>query len=289
VSLAEKAIERFVAGPMRTSVREAAQGILKIATANVAGAIRAASVEKGRDPREMLLVAFGGAAPMLACEVAQQMEMRTVLVPPGAGVFSSLGLLLAEPLHDFVRTMLGPADKASPPRLNREFRLMEKKGAKLLTKEKVGPKDRVFTRFLDMRYEGQSYEIPVEIPKGSLSGETVQGAVRKFHDLHESRYGYKDEENAVEIVNLRVYCKGRTGKGLPREPAVKILSREKPDRDAYINGKWVTSCHVFDRPGGPTRGMRNGPCIIEDYDSTIVVPEGARYVIEHSGSLRITI
>ncbi len=143
VSLAEKAIERFVAGPMRTSVREAAQGILKIATANVAGAIRAASVEKGRDPREMLLVAFGGAAPMLACEVAQQMEMRTVLVPPGAGVFSSLGLLLAEPLHDFVRTMLGPADKASPSRLNREIRLMEKKGAKLLTKEAVGPNDRV--------------------------------------------------------------------------------------------------------------------------------------------------
>ena len=237
----------------------------------------------------MLLVAFGGAAPMLACEVAQKMEMRTVLVPPGAGVFSSLGLLLAEPLHDFVRTMLGPADKASPSRLDREFRSMEKKGAMILTKEEVGPKDRVFTRFLDMRYEGQSFEIPVEIPKGSLSGESVRVAVRRFHDLHESRYGYKDEENAVEIVNLRVYCKGRTGRGLPREPAVKAPLREKPDRDAYINGIWVASCHVFDRPGGPTRGVRNGPCIIEDYDSTIIVPEGATYVVEHSGSLRITI
>src|SRR5437867_830198 len=82
--------------------------------------------------------------PMHACEVAQQMEMRTVLVPPGAGVFSSLGLLLAEPLHDFVRTMLGPVDKASSSRLNQEFRLMEKKGAKLLTKEEVDPKDRMF-------------------------------------------------------------------------------------------------------------------------------------------------
>ncbi len=285
--LAEKAIQKFVAGPMKTSVREAAQGILKIATANVAGAIRAASVEKGRDPREMLLVAFGGAAPMLACEVAQQMEMRKVLVPPGAGVFSSLGLLLAEPLHDFVRTMLGPADNASPTRLNREYRSMEEKGAKLLGKEGIAPKHRLFTRFLDMRYEGQSFEIPVEVPGRSLTREAVREAVRKFHNLHESRNGYKDEANAVEIVNLRVYCRGRTGHGIPGEPADKTGPSEKPDRESYINGKWIKSCRVLGRPSGSSRGVHNGPCIIEDYDSTIIVPEGARYIVD-SGSLRIT-
>ncbi len=226
---------------------------------------------------------------MHAVEIAQQMEMRKVMIPPWAGVLSSLGLLLAEPLHDFVRTMLCAAENAEPSRLTREFRLMERRGGRLLEQEGVGRESQVFTWFLDMRYAGQSYELPVQIPSRALSVEGVRVAVRRFHAAHESRYGYKDEGNGVEIVNLRVYCRGRSRQLLPRQTPVKTAWRVKARRDAYVGGEWVRACPVFDRTEAPIGSTGKGPCIMEDYDSTLVLPGGARYVVDRAGSLRIAL
>ena len=166
---------------------------------------------------------------------------------------------------------------------------MEKKGGRLLGEEGVGRSVRVFTRFLDMRYEGQSFEIPVPVPSGRLGVDSVRSAVRRFHVLHESRYGYKDEENRVEIVNLRVYCKGRVRQALPRPSLGRTQTSPRAHREAFIGSKWVESCPIFERSEVPTGSTGRGPCIVEDYDSTLVLPARASFMVDRTWSFRISL
>ncbi len=289
VASAEKAVEKYVADPMRMSSRNAAVGILRIAIANMADAVRAASVEKGRDPREMTLVAFGGAAPMHACEIAQGMEISNVLIPPWAGVLSSLGLLLAEPLHDFVKTVLSPVAKADPPHLAREFRVMQEKGESLLGKEGVKVIDQLFTRFLDLRYEGQSYELSIEVPDKPVTRTLIQNAAKRFHEAHEDRYGYQDRECPVEIVNLRMYCRGAAKPVLPKHDLPSVRASPVSYRRVFMGGRWFESCPVYDRQEIGPGFAGTGPSVVEDYDSTLVLPSQARYVVDRAGSFRVSL
>src|SRR5437867_7451697 len=135
------------------SVIDGAVGVLRIAVAKIVEALRAATVEKGLDPREMTLVAFGGAGPMFACEVAEQLEIERIIVPPAAGLLSSLGLLLAEPLHNSARTVLKDAGDVNPGELETIFRKMEGRAANLLHKEGVKQSDVKYQRLLEMRYQ----------------------------------------------------------------------------------------------------------------------------------------
>ncbi len=286
--LAEKALRDNVAIPMRTSLEEAAVGILRVAVDNMASAVRIASIERGYDPREMTLVAFGGAGPMHACEIAVQVGIPRILVPPGAGLLSSLGLLLSQPLHDFVRTVLGPVDIANPPRLESAFRALEKRGRALLTRERVPDNSMAFERFLDMRYQGQAYELSVRVPRGPVTGGLVKGAVRAFHRLHKQRYGYSDLDTFVELVNLRVYSRGRISTVMPKaEWNGPRQDSPKQRRRVYLNGRSINGCPVFQRREvGP--GFRGkGPCVVEDYDSTLIIPSGISYKVDGTGSFRI--
>lgn len=288
--LAEKALRQHVASPMKTSVSEAAAGVLRVAIANMASALRAASVERGHDPRKMILIAFGGAGPMHACEIALRMEIPRVVVPPGAGLLSSLGLLLSEPLHDFVRTMLGLAEQADPSAIESIFRSMEKKGRGLLRVERVPGRAMAFERFFDMRYQGQAYELSVRVPNKPVDSRLIREAAREFHRSHEKKYGYSDPEIGVEIVNLRVYCRGVTHAPIPKgeRPSTRRLS-PLAHRRVFFERKLVKWCPVFDRRKmGP--GLKGkGPCVVEDYDSTLVVPPGCSYEIDRTGSFRIRV
>jgi N-methylhydantoinase A len=285
---AEKAVQKFVAKPMGTNVSDAAVGILRVAISNIANAVRAASVEKGRDPRKMTLVAFGGAGPMHACETAQEMEIRNVLIPPWAGVFSSLGLLLAAPLHSFAKTVLSRVDKADPARLEDEFSRMEKQGRKLLRQEGVSNRDQKFERSLDMRYEGQSYELQVPITSKTINRETLDKASREFHSIHHRTYGYRDPENPVELVNLRVDCKGTTPQSFLSQRGTLEAAPAK-NRPVFVGGRWERECPVFERQRMQVGSTGKGPCIVEDYDSTLVLPRAARYSIDRTGSFRIAL
>jgi len=217
------------------------------------------------------------------------MEIRNVLIPPWAGVLSSLGLLLAEPLHDFVKTVLGTVAKADPAHLAREFRVMQEKGESLLGKEGVRVNDQLFTRFLDLRYEGQSYELSIEVPNKSVTRTLIQNAASRFHEVHEERYGYQDRECPVEIVNLRMYCRGVTKPALPGHDFPSVRASPVSHRRVFIGGRWFESCPVYDRQetGPGFAGM--GPCVVEDYDSTLVLPSRARYVVDRAGSFRVSL
>lgn len=285
--LAEKSLEQHIARRMGMGVVDAAVGVLRVAIANMVGAIRAASVERGHDPRRMTLVAFGGAGPMHACEVALQMGIRRVLVPPGAGLLSSLGLLLSEPVHDFVRTMLGPAEEAGYSSVSSAFDSMERKGGTLLRAERVLDEAVVFERFFDMRYQGQAYELSVRVPSKRVDRSLVREAVRAFHRLHELRYGYSDRGILVELVNVRVYCRGKIPPLTLRTPRRVKQVLPRAYRRVFLNGRFVPDCPVLDRREmGP--GLRGkGPCVVEDYDSTLVIPPGPSYEVDGRGVVRI--
>src|SRR5438128_4839711 len=204
--LAYAAIAEFVARPLRMKVIDGAIGVLRIAVARIAEALRAATVEKGLDPREMVLVAFGGAGPMFACEVAGQLEIEKIVVPPAAGLLSSFGLLLAEPLHDSVRTVLGDIESASGKELEKIFRRMETRARSLLRVEGVEEKDVNCRRLLDMRYQGQSYELSVPLRGQIITRGAIRSAIRDFHQRHRTKYGYSQQDKPVQLVNVRSDC-----------------------------------------------------------------------------------
>ncbi len=286
---AEKAIREHVAVPLKTGVLDAAKGILRIAIANIAGALRAASVERGYDPRQMILVAFGGAGPMHACEVAEQLGIDDVLVPPWAGLFSSLGLLLASPMHDFAKTVLRPVDNVDCEALTRIFWRMEKRGRALLRIEGVEDEAMAFERFFDMRYRGQSFELTVPVPRRRVDNQLVRLSVKAFQKAHRDRYGYADVENPVELVNLREYCTTKRRTVAPVIPGSTTDHASESYRDVLVNDRLVKDCRVLDRGGQGPGSRGRGPCVVEDYDSTIIVPSDASYSVDRRGSIRIVL
>jgi N-methylhydantoinase A len=287
--LAYSAIAELVARPLRMGAIPGAIGVLRIAIARIAEALRAVTVEKGLDPREMVLVAFGGAGPMFACEVARQLEIEKIVVPPAAGLLSSLGLLLAEPLHDSVKTVLKNAANVNYRELEGVFRRMEARSRNLLRLEGVKESDVRYQRLVDVRYEGQSYELSVALRRGIVTKSVVRSAVRDFHRRHQTQYGYSQPDKPVEIVNVRSYCKGKAGT-IARVTSTHAREEGLPKRRRvwFMDGRSI-ECQVFQRNSLPLGSKGKGPCVIEDYDSTLVIPPQARYVIDRNGSASIAI
>ena len=287
--LAHRAIAELVAKPLRMKSIDGAIGVLRIAIARIAEALRAATVEKGLDPREMVLVAFGGAGPMFACEVAEQLEIEKIVVPPAAGLLSSLGLLLAEPLHDSVRSVMRDAESANGEELEKIFREMEGRSRSLLRAEGVEEKNVTYQRFVEMRYQGQSYELSVPLRRQIITRSVIRSAVRDFHQRHQTKYGYSQPDKPVEIVNVRGYSRGKAGT-LSRTAATFARESTLPNaRKVWFTEGRGVECRVFQRNGLPLGSEGEGPCVIEDYDSTLVIPHRARYVIDRNGSASIAL
>src|SRR2546422_913193 len=287
--LAYSAVAELVAKPLRIDVIDGAIGVLRIAVAKIVEALRAATVERGLDPRKMSLVAFGGAGPMFACEVAEQLEIEKIVVPPAAGLLSSLGLLLAEPLHDSARTVLKDAGDVNAGELETIFRKMEGRAADLLHKEGVKQRHVKCQRLLEMRYQGQSYELPVPLLERIVTGGVVRSTVRDFHRMHQTKYGYSQPGKPVEIVNVRSYCRGKAGTiATVTGTTTREEGMPKSRRVWFTDGHGI-KCRVLQRDTLRLRTKGNGPCVIEDYDSTLVIPPGARYEIDRNGSASIAI
>ena len=285
--LAFSVISEKVAKPLRLGVVGGARGVLRIAIARICEALRAATVEKGLDPRGMILVAFGGAGPMFACEVASQLGIVRVVVPPAAGLLSSMGLLIAEPLHDFVRTVLRDASKVDPGEIAAIFREMEKRGWELLRKEGVEKSDVGYQKFLDLRYRGQSYELSIPLRRRVVTNGVFRSAVRDFHRMHQTKYGYSQPKGSVEVVNIRCYCRGKAGTMANLGSHSAEENRETEARRVWFADGKVFNCQVLQRESLKTGARGGGPVVIEDYDSTLIVPPQARYVVEANGAVSI--
>jgi N-methylhydantoinase A len=246
---------------------ELAEGILSVANTNMERAIRVISVERGFDPRNFTLFSFGGAGGLHAVFLAKLLNIPQVLIPKNPGILSATGMLMADIIKDYSQTvMMGPDSSET---LRNLFSPLEKRGYEDLIREGSRPSDIVIERFLDMRYQGQSYEIIVP-----FDGDYVE----KFHDLHEKTYGYANRNKRVEIVNIRM-----RSRGLPDKPAFskKQKEGEDPPDEAFIgeervvfNGrKFITAIVLRDRLRCGNRVP--GPAIVTEYSSTLVIPPHA--------------
>ncbi|WP_311173735.1 hydantoinase/oxoprolinase family protein [Halobellus ordinarius] len=268
-ALAELAAEAGLDGPVA-----AARGVYRVANANMARAIRSVTVERGHDPREFGLVAFGGAGPMHAGALAADLGIGTVVVPRACGVLSAYGLLAADEKHDAVRTHRVALDDAGPARIDEYYAELES----AVLDDVRNPAAATVRRQADLRYTGQSFELTVAV------GETFDPAAvaDRFHETHESTYGYRMDD-AVDLVNLRVSA------SVPRKgPAV--ASEASGDshtgtREARFEDGTRYETPVYDRPGLARGRTVGGPAVIEGTESTVVVPPAWEAAVRPDGSL----
>ena len=286
---AHDVFEEKVARPLGMPLVEAAHGAHLIAASNMMRAIRAVSSERGRDPREYALFAFGGNGPLFAAGIAEQLEMRRIVVPPAPGLFSSFGLLYADVEHHYVRTWRKLMREADPAGLGELLHRMEA-GARAQLAGEGFPDDHVrLRRSADCRYQGQSFELTVPVADGPIDTATLAALAEAFGQEHERTYGHRaGAEEPVEIVSLRVIAQGISDR--PRVPETIRIDRpgggDRPMRRVYFGpGLGWRETPILDRPA--LAAPRVGPCIIEEYDATCVVPPGARATLDAYGNIAI--
>jgi N-methylhydantoinase A len=273
---------------------EAAEGIITIVNNNMANAIRSRTVQKGIDPREYALVAFGGAGPLHGAEVARMLSLPVCIVPCFPGLTSALGLLTTDMKYDALKTAFQTHPGLDYSQLNADFAEMEHTLRQQFVRDGIDPANATFERSADARYVGQGYELRIAIPNEPLSESNVQHVVNAFHRQHEAEYGHCFVHSPIELVNIRV-----TGSG----PTQKIRHLVPPTGSLLQEARVKTDQCVFRAPEGlktfqtafyrreklPIGQIFAGPAIILQPDSTTVVPPDCRAQVDAYGNLIITI
>ncbi len=283
VAAARAVIARF-AETVKLSVEQAALGILTIINANMANAIRSRTVQKGIDPRGHSLVAFGGAGPLHAVEVAQALGIAEVLVPPAPGITSAMGLLTTDLRYDAVRTCFQVSGALDLARIEAAFADMEREIAAQFAADGVAPADMGFARAGDLRYVGQGYELRVAF------GASADAALAAFHAQHRAEYGHAFPDSAVEIVNLRVTGTGARPKlGTPPPQEGGSLAAALVRSGPVVFREGTAETPFYRRDLLPVGEAIPGPCIVLQTDSTTVVPPGCTLLAEAAGNLIIKV
>lgn len=277
----EKAIKEKIADRLGMTVAEAASAVIKVANANMADAVRLISIRRGYDPREFALVVFGGAGPVHGAHVAQDLGIPTVIVPPWPGVTSAMGCLLMDVRHDLSKTYLVEAAKADIADMEKEFQKLEREILERLSAEGVAAEKMQILRYVDMRYLGQwrSLTVPATRPLGDSFAQSLD----QFHKDHQREYAFSQTEQPVEVYGLRVTGIGLVGK--PELPRYEALGRAedalKGERPVYFEeASGFTTTKVYDRGKLAPQMSFDGPAIVEQLDSTVVVPPGVRAEVD---------
>jgi N-methylhydantoinase A len=290
VQAARAAIEQAVAAHLGMDAVSAAAGIVRLANANMASAIRHMSTERGRDPRDYALVSFGGAGGLHAVDVAGQVGIPRVIVPPSAGVFSTEGLLAADLTRSFVRSLPAPQqiEAAHGPELAGIFDQLERSATAWL-KAGAATLSRRLDRYLDLRYHNQGFELIVSLPAAADLDRSLAAAAESFHAAHEQQYRYRLPDVPIEIVRARLSVTGT----LPHAPRAGLAAgdayRTGPTRPLYFDRLgWQDSAVVARRSLGSGATV-NGPAVIEEYDSTTVMPPGSKATVKNDGTIVIEV
>jgi N-methylhydantoinase A len=268
----------------------AAWGVIRVANSNMERAIRTISIERGYDPREFTLLAFGGAGPLHACELAAALHIPRVLIPPHSGVLSALGMILADAVKDYSQTVMLPSTQTSGEALDRLFApLYERASADLHAEGFAGAEIRLQSA-LDMRYVGQSYELKVEAQPG---GE-IQQYVQDFHEIHRQRFSYANEGEPVEIVNVRLKAIGQTAKPHPSyqppgqlDPKAAQIGYKQvyfADRSAPHAARPIPAA-LYQRELLVAGNMVVGPAILFQFDTTTIIPPDWSVAVDGWGNL----
>lgn len=293
--LAAKAIGEHVADRLGTSVHTAAIGIFRIAAHAMTEAISLHSVRKGYDPREFSLVAEGGAGPLYAWHIADQLGIPRVVVPHHPGIASAMGLLATDIRSEIPATVWTSTDDPDLERIAAEFDRLAGRAVEQLGADGLDPADVLVERSLDCRYLGQGYELRVPAPDGPIDDDWISRASAAFHEVHERTYSQRFDDKPVHIVNVRVTAVGRVG-----EVPLAEIESDGPDPSAAVRTTveaifWDVSgtagavpTTVYDRDRLRAGNVVDGPAIIEQFDSTTIVGPGQRAVVDRVGHLVIS-
>ena len=275
--LARAAIERLSAR-LGLGVMETAQGVIAVVTANMARAIRVISVQRGYDPRDYTLVAFGGAGPLHAVRLARELDITRVLVPRNPGILCATGLLLTDLRADFASTRLSTLEAAALPALAAAFDALATRALAWFSDEHVPEGDRRTLRTVDLRYAGQNYEIAVPLPDGPIDAGTLDVLREGFAAAHGRLYGFVAEGEAIQLVTTRTEATG-----IVRKASFPAHDDAGPDASGAIVGTrdvWLpeagrfVACPVYDREKLRAGNRIAGPAIVEQMDATTVVLPG---------------
>jgi N-methylhydantoinase A len=267
----------------------AAAGILDIVNANMMGAVRVISVEQGEDPREFALVAFGGAGPLHAADIARNMGIRRVIVPPRPGLLSAIGLLHADVRGDFSLTRFMRAEAANLGAINAGFAQLRAQAETWLAGEAGEDSRALYEWSLDLRYVGQNFELIQPCPSANIFPLTLEQVIDAFHQRHREFYGYDMAGQPVEIVNLRlVVTVARPEPPLERPPAGgNVVQALAETRSVWFPETGFTVTPVYKRDLLPVGTEFDGPLIVEQMDTTTVVPPKAAFRVDAGGTMHL--
>jgi N-methylhydantoinase A len=289
---AQQVIANELAPKLKVDVVRAAAGVIEIINVNMMGAVRVISIERGEDPRDFTLVAFGGAGPLHAADIARNMGIRNVLVPPRPGLLSALGLLHADVRGDFSLTRLVAATPQTLSAINAGFNELRRRGAEWLRGEAGTNARAKYGWLIDMRYFGQNFELSLEVKDGKLDATSLARLIGRYHKRHHEYYGYDMRGQPVEVVNLRlaVTVERRAPtheKHNPVRGTVKDAVSGK--RKVWFPETGFVTTPVYDRERLPARCRITGPAIVEQMDTTTVVPPRAKLASDKLGYLHLEI
>jgi N-methylhydantoinase A len=288
LAAAERAIDAAIGRPLGLSVPEAAARIIEVVNGNMAQALRIVSIERGHDPQEFSLIAFGGAGPVHAVSLAEELQIPEVIVPPVPGAFSALGLVASDLKRDYSRTLYADLAGIDPSRVGEAIAGMEQAGRAMLHAARVPPERQVLLRLADVRYRRQAYELTVPIADGEITRATLDDLAAAFHAKHEQTYGHANCSEHVQLVNLRLSAIGR-------QPDLVLAQRADPasartrSRDVWFAETGFAPTTVHWRDGLMPGTHIVGPAIIEAMDSTTVVPPGWTARIDDLGYIRLSV
>jgi N-methylhydantoinase A len=271
-TLAAQAVDDSVARPFGLTREAAADAIIRVANANMSDAVRLISISRGYDPRDFALVAFGGAGALHGVAIAKDLAIPAVIVPPNPGVTSALGCLLVDIQHDFSESYLAGADSADPAAIEAEFGRLEKEALERLAHEGVASGDIVLQRTIDMMYQGQWRSLAVAAPSPI---EAMAGLIEAFHRQHEREYNYRRDEAPVGVFRLNLKAIGVVPKAeLAAHEPTGLIPQPKSRRPVWFDDGVAIDTPVYERFDLPAGFKLAGPAVVEQVDSTVVIPPG---------------
>jgi N-methylhydantoinase A len=271
-TLAAQAVDDSVAKPFGLTREAAADAIIRVANANMSDAVRLISISRGYDPRDFALVAFGGAGALHGVAIAKDLAIPAVIVPPNPGVTSALGCLLVDIQHDFSESYLAGADSADPAAIEAEFGRLEKEALERLAHEGVASADIVLHRTIDMMYQGQWRSLAVAAPNPI---EAMAELIEAFHRQHEREYNFRRDEAPVGVFRLNLKAIGVVPKAeLAAHEPTGLIPQPKSRRPVWFDDGVALDTPVYERFDLPAGFKLAGPAVVEQVDSTVVIPPG---------------
>lgn len=285
-ALAEAAV-RELAGRLRLGVMETALGIVRVSASTIVKAIRRVSVERGHNPRDFSLFAFGGAGPLCAVDVAHEMGIETVIIPPNPGILCAEGLQACDRTVDLVRSALIPLETKAHTAVNSIRRALQQEAEAWCTAEDVKEADRRRVWSVDLRYRGQNFELSVPVEDRDFTTDDVALLGQAFHTAHEKAYGFASEGEAIEIVNLKLKAIGLLDR--PEIPPMTARPQGKPIeyRDVLFTGAKAVKTAVYRRADLAPDQLIVGPALIEQLDATSLIYPGDAGRVDRFGNIFI--